>query len=42
MDLIYLGYIGLSVMVFLIIIGVPVAFSIGIVAVVGLFIAGGV
>jgi tripartite ATP-independent transporter DctM subunit len=42
MDLIYIGYIGLAIMVFLIIIGVPVAFSIGIVGVVGLFVAGGV
>jgi C4-dicarboxylate transporter, DctM subunit len=42
MDLIHLGYTGLAVMVFLIIIGVPVAFSIGIVAIIGLFVAGGV
>jgi len=42
MDLNHLGLIGLAVMFFLIIIGVPVAFSIGIVAVAGLFVAGGV
>ena len=42
MDLNHLGLIGLAVMFFLIIVGVPVAFSIGIVAVAGLFVAGGV